>query len=323
MYRSTVSLLSMLLGLLSAGVASADSYPVKPIRLIVPGVAGSPPDVRARWLADKLYPALGQRVVVDNKPGAGGTLGAAAVAHSAADGYTLLAVTQGTLAFSPHLYNEPGFNALTDFAPITRISVGSLLLAVYPGARVDTVAQLIRLAKDKPGTLTFGSAGIGSPPHMAGELFRRQAGIEVTYVPYKGGNEAHLDVVAGRITYTMEGIGILLPYVKAGKLKALAVTGPQRVATLPDVPTIAESGLANYDYEVWTGICAPAGTPKEIVARLNTELVKILRTSEAQEWFAGQGVRPIGDSPEEFATLIRADYAKWGTVIKASGMKPE
>jgi tripartite-type tricarboxylate transporter receptor subunit TctC len=323
MQRSAVALMAALLGMLLLRAAFAETYPAKPIRLIVPGVAGSPPDVRARWLAEKLSPGLGQRVVIENKPGAGGTIGAAAAAHSAPDGYTLVAVTQGILAFSPYLYSEPGYNALTDFAPITQVSVGSLMLAVYPGVQATSVAQLIRLAKDKPGELTFGAAGIGTPPHMAGELFRRKAGIEVRYVPYKGGNEAHIDVIAGRLTYTMEGIGILLPYVKAGKLRALAVTGPQRVAALPDVPTVAESGLLGYDYEAWTGICAPAGTPREIIARLNAEFVKILRTPEAHEWFAAQGVRPIGDSPEEFAALVRAEYAKWGAIIRASGMKGE
>lgn len=323
MHRSTVALLVALLGMLLAGATFAETYPAKPIRLIVPGVAGSPPDVRARWLAEKLYPALGQRVVIENKPGAGGTIGAAAAARSAPDGYTLVAVTQGILAFSPHLYSKPGYNALADFAPITRVSVGSLMLAVYPGVQAASVAQLIRLAKDKPGELSFGAAGIGTPPHMAGELFRRKAGIEVTYVPYKGGNQAHIDVIAGRLTYTMEGVGILLPYVKAGKLRALAVTGPQRVATLPDVPTVAESGLPGYDYEAWTGICAPAGTSREIIARLHAELVKILRTPEAHEWFAAQGVRPIGDTPEEFSALVRADHARWGGIIRASGMKGE
>jgi tripartite-type tricarboxylate transporter receptor subunit TctC len=322
MHRSAATLsLVALLASLPAGIAFSETYPTKPIRLIVPGVAGSPPDVRARWLADKLYPALGQRVVIENKPGAGGMIGAAAVARSAPDGYTLVAVTQGMLAFNPHLYTELGYNALTDFAPITRVSVGSLLLAVYPGVRATTVAELVRLAKDKPGELTFGAAGVGTPPHMAGELLRRKAGVEVTYVPYKGGNQAHIDVIAGRLTYTMEGIGILLPYVKAGKLRALAVTGPQRVAALPDVPTIAESGLPGYEYEAWTGICAPAGTPREIIARLNAELVKILRTPEAREWFAAQGVRPIGDTPEAFSAYARADYAKWGAIIRASGIK--
>ena len=272
-----------LLASLSASSALAETYPSKPIKIIVPAVAGSPPDVRARWLAEKLYPALGQRVIIENKPGAGGIIGAAAAAKSAPDGYTLLAVTQGTLAFNPHLYAEPGYDALRDFAPVTRVSVGALLLVVHPTVQAKSVAELIRLAKAAPGQLMFGSAGIGTPPDMAGELFKRRANIDVTSVPYKGGNLAHIDLIAGRLTYTIDGIGILLPYVNSGKLRALAVTGSQRVAALPEVPTVAESGLPGYEYETWTGICAPAGTPKEIIVRLNAELVKILRTPETRE----------------------------------------
>lgn len=312
-----------LLASLSASSALAETYPSKPIKIIVPAVAGSPPDVRARWLAEKLYPALGQRVIIENKPGAGGIIGAAAAAKSAPDGYTLLAVTQGTLAFNPHLYAEPGYDALRDFAPVTRVSVGALLLVVHPTVQAKSVAELIRLAKAAPGQLMFGSAGIGTPPDMAGELFKRRANIDVTSVPYKGGNLAHIDLIAGRLTYTIDGIGILLPYVNSGKLRALAVTGSQRVAALPEVPTVAESGLPGYEYETWTGICAPAGTPKEIIVRLNAELVKILRTPETREWFATQGMRPVGDSPEEFAAVIKTDHAKWGVIIRAAGMKGE
>jgi tripartite-type tricarboxylate transporter receptor subunit TctC len=324
MHRSAGTLsFAALLALSLAGSAAAETYPSKPIKIIAPAVAGSPPDVRARWLADKLYLALGQRVIIENKPGAGGIIGLAAAAKSAPDGYTLVAVTQGSLAFNPHLYAEPGYDALRDFAPVTRVSVGALLLAVHPEVRANSVAELISLAKARPGQLTFGTAGVGTPPHMAGELFHRKANIDVTYVHYKGGNLADVDVMAGRLTYTIDGIGVLMPYVKAGKLRALAVTSPQRVAALPEVPTIAESGLPGYEYEAWTGICAPAGTPKEIIVRLNAELVKILRTAETREWFAAQGVKPVGDSPEDFAAYIKAEHAKWGVIIRAAGMKGE
>ena len=319
---ATVNGLALLMSL-SAGTAFPQAYPTKPIRIIAPTVAGTPPDVRARWLAERLSLALGQRVIVENKPGAGGAIGAAAAARSAPDGYTLLAVTQGTLAFNPHLYTELGYDALKDFAPITRISVGPLLLAVHPDVPAATVAELVRLAKEKPGKLIFGAAGVGTPPYMAGELFRRKANIDVTFVPYKGGNLVHMDLIAGRLTYTMDGIGVLLPWVKAGKIRALAVTSAKRVAALPDVPTIAESGLPGFEYEAWTGLCAPAGTPKEIVARLNAELVKILRTAETRDWFAEQGMRPVGDTPEEFAAYARAEHAKWGAIIRETGMKIE
>lgn len=323
--RPSIATLSfvVLIVCLLGGIALAETYPNKRIILIVPAVPGSPPDVRARWLAERLYPALGQRVIIENKPGGGGSIGASAGARSAPDGYTLLAVTQGTLAFNPHLYAEPGYDALKDFAPVTRVSIGPLLLVVHPSLQANSIAQLIGLAKARPGQLTFGSAGIGTPPHMAGELFHRGANIDVTTVPYKGGNLADIDVMAGRVTYTIDGIGILSPFVKAGKLKALAVTSASRVAALPEVPTFAESGLPGYEYEAWTGICVPTGTPKEIITRLNTEFVKILRTAETREWFAMQGMRPVGDSPEEFAAVIKADHAKWGAIIRAAGMKIE
>lgn len=308
---------------IAATPALAETYPAKPIRIVVPASAGTPPDVRARWLAERLSPVLGQRVVVENKPGAGGILGALAVARSAPDGYTLVSVTQGTMAFNPHLYSEPGYDALHAFAPVTRISAGSMMLVVHPSLPVRSIRDLISLAKASPGRLTFGSAGVGTPPHMAGALLHHEAGMEVTVVQYKGGNAAHLDVMADRLTYTVDGIGILAPFVKAGKLKALAVTGSHRVAVLPDVPTVAESGLPGYDYETWTGWCAPAGTPKEIIARLNAELVKILKATETREWFATQGMVPVGDSPEEFAKVIGADYARWGSIIRASGMKAD
>lgn len=308
----------------ATGTCFAQAYPSKPIRLIVPASAGSPPDVRARWLAEKLYPALGQRVVVEDMPGAGGNIGAARAARSAPDGYTLLAVTQGTLALNPHMYTESelGFDALTSFVPITRVSVGALMLATYLGVPAGSVAELMKLAKDKPGALIFGAPGIGSPPHMAGELFRRKAGIEVTYVPYSKGGHI-VDLSAGRVTYTIDGIGVLLPHVKAGRIRALAVTSAQRLDSLPNVPTIAESGLPGFEYEAWTGICAPAGTPKAIVARLNVELAKILHTAEAREWFAEQGVRPVGDTPEEFAAYAKDEHTKWGVVIREARIKPE
>lgn len=318
-----ILLLGGIVTCMQTGAVMAEPYPTKPLKFIVPAVAGTPPDVRARWLAERLFTRLGQRVVVENKPGAGGIIGAAAAARSAPDGYTLLMVTQGTLAFNPHLYANPGYNALKDFDPVTRVSVGTLLLAVNPELKVNTVGELINFAKSSPGQLTFGSAGIGTPPHMAGELFKRMAGIEVTVVPYKGGNMAQFDVMAGRVSYTIDGIGVLLPFIKAGKLRALAVSSAQRASVLPNIPTIAESGLTGFDYEAWSGVCVPSGTPRKIVARLNAALVKILRSPEATDWFSMQGVRPVDDSPEAFAAYIKAEHTKWGNIIRTTGMKSE
>jgi tripartite-type tricarboxylate transporter receptor subunit TctC len=298
----------------------AQTYPTKPLRLIAPSAAGSPVDIRSRWLAEKLGPALGQPIVVDNRAGAGGSIGTAVAAKSAPDGYTLLLVHQGTLAINPHLYSRTGYDAIADFAPVTRLVVSPMLLAVHPGMPANSVTDLIRLAREKPGQLTFGSAGTGTPPHMAAELFKRMAKIEVVHVPYKGASPALVDLMAGRISFTMDGTVIQLPEVKTGRIKALAVTGAKRLPSLPGVPTVAESGLSGFEYMSWMGISVPTGTPKEIVARLNQVIVGILGAAQAREWFAEQGGEPKGERPDEFAAFIKAEHAKWGVIVREAGI---
>jgi tripartite-type tricarboxylate transporter receptor subunit TctC len=315
-------LLSLAL-LASAQAGFAQPYPVKPIRLIAPAPPGSPVDIRARWVAEKLAPAIGQPVVVENKAGAGGNIGTEAAARSAADGYTLVIVHHGTMAVNPHIYARPGYDPVADFAPIIRLLESVLMLAVHPQVPAHSVADLLRLARQQPGKLSFGSSGIGTPPHMAAELLRKMAGIDVQHVPYKGATPALTDLVAGRLAFTIDSFTMQLPQVKAGKLRALAVTGVKRVAAAPDVPTVAESGLAGYEYRSWMGVAAPAGTPKEIIARLNTELVRALNTAEARDWFHAQGAEIVADAPEEFAALIRAEYARWGAIIREAGIKAE
>ncbi len=246
-----------------------------------------------------------------------------AAAKSAPDGYTLALIHLGHMAFNPFLYARTGYDPIKDFAPVTRSTVTHLVLAVHADVPAGSVADLVRLAKEQPGKLSFGSAPIGTPPHIAEQLFRRMAGIETTLVPYKAGNFAMMDLIAGRVTYTLDGIGITLPHAKSGKVKMLAVSSGRRVPTLPDVPTIAESGLPGYDYSTWSGFCAPAGTPKEIIDRLNTELVKIVRSKESSDWHAARGSDPVSDTPEEFAALIKADYEKWGPIIREAGIKLE
>jgi len=302
--------------------AAQPAWPSKPVRIIAGG-AGSVTDIQARWLAAQLAPALGQAVYVENRVGAGGNIGAEAAAQSAADGYTLLFIHQGTMAINPHLYTRTGYDALADFAPITRFGTSSFLLTVNPDFPARTVADLIRLAKAKPGAMNYGSPGNGTPPHLANELFKRAAGIEATHVPYKGGGPAIIDLLAGRITWTMDGLTAQLPFVKAGQLRALAVTGPRRASSLPDVPTIAESGLPGYEFVGWSGIAAPAATPKPVIARLYAEIKKVLATPEARDWFDSLGVEAGGESPEVFAAFIRAEYAKWGTVIRDAAIKLE
>jgi len=321
-FRRLLSL-AILVAAAGAGSALAQTYPSKPIRLIVPAPAGSPPDVNARWLANKLTAALGQPLVVDDRPGAGGIIGTEAAAKSAPDGYTLVMINQGTLAFNPYLYAHTGYDPINDFAPVTRTSVLNFVLAVHPDVAANSVSDLIHLAKERPGKLSFGSAPLGTPPHIAEQLFRRMAGIDTVVVPYKGGNLALTDLVAGRVTYTLDGIGITVPYARAGKVRMLAVTSAKRLPLLPDVPTIAESGLPGYSYETWFGLCAPAGTPRDIVTRLNAETVKIVRSEESREWQATQGQIPASDTPEEFAALIKADYEKWGPIIRETGIKLE
>jgi tripartite-type tricarboxylate transporter receptor subunit TctC len=301
----------------------ADTYPAKPLRLIVPAPPGSVTDVRGRWLADKLPQALGQPIVVENRAGAGGAIGTEAAAKSPPDGYTILMVHQGTLAINPHIYARLGYDALADLAPVTRLTLNPLLLAVHSDAPPQSVTELVRLAKEKPGQLFFGSPGNGTPPHLAGELFKRMAGIEVTHVPFKGGAQAQAELMAGRITYTFEGFAVQLPQVKAGRLRALAVTGGRRVASLPDVPTVAEAGVPGYEYLAWSGVAAPAGTPPATIARLNREIAKLLQTPESQAWLAAQGAEPGGDAPEAFAAFIQAEHTKWGKVVRDAGIKAE
>jgi len=278
------------------------SWPVKPVRILVPGGPGGVTDIRARWLAERLTPLLGQSVIVENKPGAGGNIGMEIGAHSAPDGYTLTIIHQGVMTVNPHLYSRLGYDPLADFVPITYLGVGPLLLAVHPDVRASTVAELVQLAKAKPGQLSYGSPGVGTPPY---------------------GGQAVSDLIAGHISYSIEGLTVQLPQVKAGRLRALAVTGPQRVASLPDVPTMAEAGLPGAEFQGWVGIAVPAATPKIIVARLYRDVSSILVTPEAHAWFGEAGAEARTDPPDVFAAAIRVEYAKWGKVIREAGIKIE
>lgn len=304
-------------------IADEAPWPNKPVHILVPGGVGGVIDIRARWLAQRLAPLLGQSVIVENKPGAGGNLGMEMAARSAPDGYSLIIIHQGVMTVNPHLYSHPGYDPLIDFAPITQLGIGPLLLAVHPDVRASTAAELVQLAKAKPGQLSFGSPGVGTPPHLAGELFKKAAGIDTVHVPYKGGGQAVSGLLAGHITYSIEGLTVQLPQVKAGRLRALAVTGPQRVASLPDVPTMAEAGFAGAEFQGWVGIAAPAATPKGIVRRLYRDISEILATPEAHAWFAEVGADARADSPEVFAAAIHVEHAKWGKVIRDAGIRVE
>jgi tripartite-type tricarboxylate transporter receptor subunit TctC len=315
--------LLLLIGLVEVDPAASETYPLGPIRIIAPGPPGSPRDIRARWAADKLGHALGQVVIVDNRPGAGGNIGMEAAAKSAPDGRTLVIADIGTLAQNPHLYDRTGYNALADFVPVIRLVESPLLLAVSNELPVHSVDDLVRLARQKPGQLSFGSAGIGTPPHLAAELFNRVANIDVVHVPYKGSPPALNDLVAGRIAYVIDNIGLLLPQVTPGKIRALAITGTKRIDAAPNVPTLAEAGFPDYEYTAWMGIAVPAGTPKEIVNRLNAELSRALREPSAQSWFEAQGATIVADTPEVFAETVRFEYARWEKIIREAHIKAE
>jgi tripartite-type tricarboxylate transporter receptor subunit TctC len=298
------------------------AWPAKPIRLVT-GSPGSVSEIRARWLAQRLAQALGQSVVVEGNSSAGGNVGAEQVARSAADGYTLLMIHQGTAAINPHVYAKPGYDALRDFAPITRFGRGNLLLTVPSEVPATTVVELIRWAKSRPGALNYGSPGVGTPPHVASEMFIRMAGIDAVHIPYKGGGALMTALLGGQLTWSMDGLTAQLPHLKSGRLRALAVTSARRSNALPDVPTLAEAGVPGYEFQGWTGVAAPAGTPAAVIARLHSEIARIADTAEAREWFAASGAEPGLLSPDAFSQFIRAEHEGLGKVIRDAGIKAE
>lgn len=303
--------------------ASAQEYPAGTIRIIAPGPAGSPRDLRARWAAEQLGPALDRTVVVDNKAGAGGNIGMEAAARSAPDGRTLVIVDNGTLAQNPHIYQRPGYDARSDFAPVIVLIEASLLLAVPAASPVRNVSDLVALARATPGKLSYGSPGIATPPHLAGELFSRAAGIDVLHVPYKGATPAIQDLVGGRLDYVIDSVALLQPLATTGKVHPIAVTSPARLESLPDIPTFAEAGLPGVVYVSWMGLAVPTATPMPLIERLNREFARALATDQTRAWFRGQGATVLGGSPADFAKRIDADYQRWGEVIRAAGIKAE
>ena len=304
-----------------ATVASAQSYPNRTIRLVVPFPAAGTTDILARAAAQKLTEAFGQSVVVDNRPGAAGNIGSDLVAKSAPDGYTLLMGTVGTHAINPSLYSKMPYDHVKDFVPVVLVAGVPNVLVVNPALPVNSVADLIKLAKDKPGQINFASSGSGTSIHLSGELFKTMAGVDITHVPYKGSSPALVDLIGGQVQIMFDNLPSALPQIKAGKLRAIAVTSLKRAPVLPDVPTISESGLPGFEASSWFGVLAPAGTPAPIVARINAEVNKWLQSAEAREKLLSQGAEAAGGSPEQFANHIRAESEKWAKVVKASGAK--
>ena len=304
-------------------VAAAQNYPTKPIRLVVPFPAGGTTDILARAAAQKLSEALGQQVVVDNRPGAGGNIGADIVAKSAPDGYTLLMGTVGTHAINPSLYTKMPYDHFKDFVPVVLVAGVPNVLVVTPSLPVNSVQDLIKLAKDKPGQINFASSGSGTSIHLSGELFKTMTGVEMTHVPYKGSSPALTDLMGGQVQLMFDNLPSALPQIRGGKLRALAVTSTKRAPALPDVPTMAESGLPGFEASSWFGVLAPAGTPPAVVTRINTEINKWLQSPEAREQLLGQGAEAAGGSPQQFVAHIRAETEKWAKVVKASGAKAD
>jgi tripartite-type tricarboxylate transporter receptor subunit TctC len=317
--------LAMSAALLSAGAyaAAEANYPTRPIRFIMPYPPGGTIDMSGRLIAQQLGEALGQQVVVDNRTGAGGTVGTELAAKSPGDGYTIVMSGTGTLAISPGLGRPLGYDPLKDFAPITLLATTPYVLVAHPSVAAKNVKELIALAKSQPGKINYASGGSGSAPHLIGEMFRSRAGIDVVHIPYKGSTPAKIDLVAGRVQMFFTGIPPVASEIKSGGLRALGVTTAKRTNTLPDVPTIAESGVKGFDVAPWFGVLAPAQTPAAIVTKLNTEIVKVLRAPQLRERLAREGVDVVGNSPKEFSSFIRSEMPQWAKAVKESGAKVE
>jgi len=314
------SLIAFTLCAFTAVPAGAQSYPSRPVHVIVPFAAGGPADIFARFVGQRLQEALGQPFVVEDRPGGGSLVGTDAVAKSAPDGYTLLMMSNTHTVNESLIANKP-FQLLRDFVPVAPVNYSDLVLVVHPSVPANTLKEFIALAKSKPHALNYASSGPGTPYHMAGELFKAMAGLDIVHVPYKGSSGARTDVLGGQVQMMFDSITTMAPNVRAGKLKALGTTGKTRSPVLPEVPTVAEAGVPGYEATIWLGIMAPAGTPKPIVERLNAEIRKIVSSPGVREAWEKQGAAPMNMSTDEFGQYLREDIAKWAQVVKISGAK--
>jgi len=299
--------------------APAADYPTKPIRLVVGFAPGGGTDTTARAMSQKLTEALGQQVVVDNRPGAAGNIAAELVSKATPDGYTLLMGTIAALSINPSLYSKLPFDPIKDFAPITQAVDSTNILSLHPSVPANSVKELIALAKAKP--LNYGSSGVGGTGHLAGELFNTLAGVKMTHVPYKGGGPAMIDLVGGQVQLVFATAASAVPQIKGGKIKGIAVTTAKRSALMPNLPTISEAGLPGFDANNWYGVLAPAKTPRPIIMRLNSEIAKVLAMPDVKNFLFNQGLDPAPGTPEQFAAYIKSEMTKWAKVVKASGAK--
>ena len=303
--------------------AAIAQYPGKPIRLVVPFPAGGPTDIVARTISQKLSESLGQPVVIDNRAGAGGVIGTEQVAKSPPDGYTVLLGTIGGLAVAMSLYPNRGYDTLRDLAPVTQAVTVTNILVVHPSLPVRDVRELLVLARARPGTLNYASSGSGTVTHLAGELLKTMARVNIVHIPFKGGAPALTALMSGEVEMSFENSLIVVPHIKAAKLRALAVTGAQRSKLMPELPTIAEGGLPGYNASGWYGFIVPAAVPKDIVARLAADISRILRLPDVVERLSGQGAEPVGGTPEQFGAFIRTEIEKWTRLVKTANMKAD
>ena len=313
----------LLLMVLGASAAFAQPYPSRTVRLVVGFPIGGPADVVARLVAQQLTERLGQPVVVDNRVGATGTIAAEFAAKAAPDGYTLFMATQPTNAVAPHMYARVGYDPVKDFAAVVRVAHNPLLVAVHPSMPVKSIDDLIALAKARPGLVNFASGGVGSSPHMTLELFKRTVKVDIVPVHYKGETPAIIETMGGHVQMLAASLSVLLPYVRSGKLRGIAVTTLKRSTLAPEFPTISESGLRGFDTNSWSGVAAPAATPREIIQRLNTEIVQWLAEPAVRERFVKLGFETVADTPEQFAAFLRDENARWGKIVRELNLRIE
>ncbi len=307
--------------MLCTGLATAQSaYPVKPIRFIVPFPPGGATNIVARLVGQKLTDSMGQQVIVDNRPGGNTIIGNEALARSAADGYTI-GMTTSTLVISPHLLTNLPYDAFRDFIPVATLVATDYVLAVHPSVAANTLQEFIALARSRPGQLNYATSAAGGPTHLAGELFNIMAGVRIQHIPYKGGRPALTDLLGGQVQLTFSAAAQNIPYIRSGKLKAIAIAGDARSSALPQVPTFTEAGLPGFNPKNWLGVSVPTGTSKAIIDRLSTEIARVLAMPDIRDELAGQGVDPFISTPEQFAALMKADSALYGRIIKTANIK--
>jgi tripartite-type tricarboxylate transporter receptor subunit TctC len=322
MRQWTALTIAALLAALGGAPALGQDYPAKPVKVIVPFAAGGPADVYARFVGQRLSETLGQPFVIDDRPGAGSVIGTDAAAKSAPDGYTLLMMSNAQTVNESLIPNKP-YALLRDFVPVAPVNYSDLVLVVHPSVKANSLADLIKLAKASPGKLNYASSGPGTPYHMAGELFKAMAGVDIVHIPYKGSSGARTDVLGGQVDMMFDAVTTMSEHARAGTVKAIATTGNARSPVLPNVPTMSEGGVPGYEAVIWLGIMAPKGTPPAVVAKLNAEITRIANRPEVRAEWAKQGAAPMAMTPEEFARYTADDVAKWERIVKISGAKPD